>query len=300
VRASAFGPHKTSSGRLFATASLALIALAGAACHRNLPSEDVCFAEHVVPLLRDDCAACHTNGEYNVKIQGRPTDYDVLRIWVNPLYPDVGLIPLLLGDVESKDHPPVWKSGSRELQTLRAWIAEGAREGCGAPDGDADADVDADADADADSDADPDVEIEPDAEQEAEPFCGDGTCNGREDVERCPEDCPALCGDDLCTHDETVESCEADCLISFSEDIVPNIRYDCAPCHSMGQWNIELDGTVDDYPRVMAYVDVDNPEAVNGFLWWAAGGGVHPLSWREGGRDYVTFLNWVLQGAENN
>lgn len=292
----AFRPHRSLLPRRRSTSGLLLLALALAGCRRDLPREGVCFSEHIVPLLRDDCAACHTNGEYDVRLQGRSSDYEALRRWVNPLYPDVGLIPLLLGDVDTKDHPPIWKAGSREVEALRAWIAEGAREGCGAPDGDADGDADADADVEADADE----VLDADAEQEAEPFCGDGACNGREDVEDCPEDCPAVCGDELCTHDETVASCADDCLISFSGDVVPNIRYDCAPCHSMGQWNIELDGTVDDYPRVMAYVDVDEPEAVNGFLWWASGGGIHPMSWREGGRDYVTFLNWVLQGAQNN
>ena len=88
--------------------------------------------------------------------------------------------------------------------------------------------------------------------------------------------------------------------MSFAEDIVPSIRSDCAPCHRTGGWGVKLDGTVEDYPRVMVYVDVDDPEAMNGFLWWAAGGGMHPISWREGGTDYQRFLNWVLQGAENN
>ena len=46
------------------------------------------------------------------------------------------------------------------------------------------------------------------------PTCGDGTCNGDETCSSCPEDCgacPAECGDGICNGDETCSSCPEDC-----------------------------------------------------------------------------------------
>jgi hypothetical protein len=88
--------------------------------------------------------------------------------------------------------------------------------------------------------------------------------------------------------------------ISFAKQITPLNRTDCARCHALGQWNVKITGTVADYPEVMRYVDKSNPEAQNGYLWWAAGGGAHPILWSPGGAKYKLFLDWVRQGAKNN
>lgn len=89
---------------------------------------------------------------------------------------------------------------------------------------------------------------------------------------------------------------------SFSTDIVPLIRLDCASCHRGGQFGIQLDGELTDYPHVIDFVDLEEPEATDGFLWWAAGGtnaAFHEF-WTEESQEYVLFYHWVINGAENN
>jgi hypothetical protein len=48
-------------------------------------------------------------------------------------------------------------------------------------------------------------------------YCGDGSCNGDEECDTCPQDCgqcqppPPYCGDDKCNNGETCNSCSKDC-----------------------------------------------------------------------------------------
>lgn len=88
--------------------------------------------------------------------------------------------------------------------------------------------------------------------------------------------------------------------VSFSKQIVPLIKSDCSSCHYAGQHGVKLTGTTADYSEVMRYVDINNPEASYGFLWWASGGGGHPNKWPKGGTKYNLFLKWVKEGAKNN
>ncbi|MGC9042766.1 MAG: hypothetical protein ACP5KG_02795 [Myxococcota bacterium] len=88
--------------------------------------------------------------------------------------------------------------------------------------------------------------------------------------------------------------------VSFSAQIVPLVKTDCRSCHYAGQHGVKLTGTVSDYSEVMRYVDVNNPEAPYGFLWWASGGNGHPNKWPKGGTKYNLFLKWVNEGAKNN
>ncbi len=88
--------------------------------------------------------------------------------------------------------------------------------------------------------------------------------------------------------------------VSFSKQIVPLIKSDCSSCHYAGQYGVKLTGTTADYPEVMRYVDINDPEASYGFLWWAAGGANHPIKWPKGSTKYNLFLKWVKEGAKNN
>lgn len=127
-------------------------------------------------------------------------------------------------------------------------------------------------------------------------------------------------GDDGSTHDGSaqdtappdhhIDNADAYTPVSFSTDIVPMIFTDCRNCHRFCNWTNDcgqrccnLIGTVADYQDVMDFVDVNNPEAVHGFLWWADGGGcgyIHPVSWHSTGWQYQLFLRWVLEGAAEN
>jgi hypothetical protein len=45
--------------------------------------------------------------------------------------------------------------------------------------------------------------------------CPDGLCTGDEDVETCPDDCPAVCGDGHCTPEaEPYRTCPEDCCVA--------------------------------------------------------------------------------------
>lgn len=109
------------------------------------------------------------------------------------------------------------------------------------------------------------------------------------------ESCP-----DMDVHDasDTVDTSSPP-PVSFSQDIVPHIVFDCVSCHYRGQYGIKLEGTPEDYPEVMDYVNVDSPEDSEMF-YWVTGGGLHPVNWPEGSTAYNLFLDWVKQGAPNN
>ena len=232
-------------------------------CDQSLPTENVCFSETVVPLIRRDCAACHTNGEYAVRLQGSTDDYDDMSQYI--IGNDPNISPLLLWAAGLDEHPPIWSADSREHATVAAWISEGARATCGEP-ADADADADADIeDADIDEeDADNDSDVEADVEVDA-------------DIDEGPD------------------------LVSFADDISPRHRMSCRPCHYGGLTPPEINGDSGDYPLVITYVDKSDPEGVGGWLWHVSGGNpAHPISWPPGSPAYNLFLDWVLQGAEDN
>jgi hypothetical protein len=50
----------------------------------SYPSQNVCYDEHIVPLVKEDCATCHGNGEYHVRLEGLTDDYDELVGYVSP------------------------------------------------------------------------------------------------------------------------------------------------------------------------------------------------------------------------
>ena len=55
-----------------------------------------------------------------------------------------------------------------------------------------------------------------DATTAANPFCGDGACNGDESTANCGQDCGTQCGDGTCNGDEKSPNCPADCGSSCS------------------------------------------------------------------------------------
>lgn len=298
---------RTTSWAALLVIAAPLFTLLYIACSADTPHSNVCFADHVVPLVRSDCAPCHGNGEYDVELQGDPGDLEELERYISPFDPDDSL---LLDWAEGRDdHPPLWTSGSEARATMEAWIAQGGGEVCFNHDRFGQCRFDEDC---------PENFCRcDDGESVVARACAVdldtqvGTCAWRDN---CTEARFELCaveadGDADADGDGDVDAdadgdLDADAdgggEISFSDDIVPLLRFDCARCHSMGQWGVRIRGDVSDYDVVMNYVNVDAPEEENGFLWWAAGGGLHPISWPPSGTAYNLFLDWVEQGALNN
>ena len=110
--------------------SMALVLSLLTACPRapETPTSDVCFTDHVVPLMRRDCALCHYHGEYLVQIRGVEDDYGELMRYVRVEEPaDSSLLTWAAG---RKEHPVVWNSDDDEYATTLAWIQDGALRAC--------------------------------------------------------------------------------------------------------------------------------------------------------------------------
>ncbi|MBN2797644.1 MAG: hypothetical protein JXX28_00705 [Deltaproteobacteria bacterium] len=215
-----------------------------------------------------------------MRLEGEASDYDALLSYINVDSPEASAL-LAYADGLG-DHPPVWSEGSEERAAVLAWIAAGAPSSCEAT---AEEPVPCALDTDCPVVACPcaggDVAVQACEEGSA----GERTClSASTCVEETWEVCPVV----------------TDARLSFSADIVPSLRADCASCHGGGQHGVRLAGSTSDYAEVMRYVDVNAPEEDDSFLWWAAGGGRHPISWPPSGAGYSTFLLWVEQGAQNN
>jgi len=295
----------------------------------SLPQENVCFDETVVALVKRDCALCHSNGEYGVKLSGSNDDFDRLLKYVSVKNSANSiLLNYTIGDFE---HPPIWNDDSAEYKTVAAWIDEGARASCSFNDQYGDCRTDSDCpiinclcpdltmaetskcfvnsetglgtcptdvnchmeqfgacapDNAEDGDFELEQELEePDGDLDLEPETdGDDDLDTEPEIELEPE----------------IEEEATTQVVSFKTNIVPMLGSDCARCHAGGGWGVDLSGQTSDYSEVMRYVDLDDPEGNDSFLSWAAGQGRHPLLWRETGNKYQLFLQWVLQGAENN
>jgi hypothetical protein len=267
-------------------------------CDLDLPPSNVCYDEHVVPLIKEDCSACHENGEYRVRLEGLHSDHQELLRYVTPYEPDRSVL-LTWAAGEVKQHLPLWPRGSERSNTVAAWISEGATTKC--------FDRSRWGECRQDSDCSEVRCVCPDGTEASGGRCSvdeteHGTCARRD---TCTDPVFRLCeavapdGDADVDGDGDADG-DGGGPVSFADDIVPMLRWDCASCHYSGGWNVTLRGTVEDYDEVMRYVDLDDPEGEGSFLWWAAGGDAHPVSWRRGGEQYDLFLEWVLQGAENN
>lgn len=285
-----------------------LLAALTLSCDLAVPTTNVCYGEHVVPLIKDDCAICHGNGEYRVRLQGLPEDYDELLSYIAPFDPERSSI-LTWAEGSVGVHPPIWLSTNERYKTVSAWISEGASREC--------FDHEASGECRRDEDCAPVTCLCPDGEEHVASICtmdsdtARGTCMRRTD---CIEPSYGLCeasadgdadgdvdgdadADGDADGDVESDADEGDGIVSFENDIVTILRWDCASCHYNGGWNVRLRGDVSDYDEVMRYVDLEDPEGTGSFLWWAAGGRRHPISWPRGGDDYNLFLEWVLQGA---
>ena len=94
----------------------------------ELPDENVCYETHIVPLIERDCAICHENGEYNIKLAGKKGDYNKLQRYINYNAPeDSRLLAYTRGEL---NHPALYDKDYDEYKTLLAWINEGARQEC--------------------------------------------------------------------------------------------------------------------------------------------------------------------------
>jgi cytochrome c5 len=233
-----------------------------AACQGpDLPTDSVSFRHHVVPILKRDCAACHEQGEYRVKIRGDHTDYGrLVPFFVHLTSPASSR--LLLYAAGEANHPRLWPEDCREYATVLAWIAEGALEFPASNIGLEDVDTVGDLDAPAD--------------------LADTNDSGEEDV----------------TIEEVVPEITVP-AVSFANDLSPLHKKDCSMCHGAGQFGVTIKGLPVDYPVVMKYVDQGNP-GNSEWLKWAEGAYRHPLIWSTGSSPHQLFLQWVTEGATDN
>jgi hypothetical protein len=286
---------------------LPLLLLALACQPLDLPARNVCYGDHVVPLVRRDCAPCHENGEYNVPLAGDDGDLDEIRKWVMAGEPDSSLFLLYAAGAE--DHPIIWTEGSDERRTFAAWIQEGARATC--------FDIDDHGECRDDSDCArvscycPGTGPVAGTACYVNPTTDKGVCA---DQGNCTNPALGLCPiiePDL-VHDDVIEADTPDVIgldttqqdtgpppISFADEITPLHAMDCVVCHGNGGFGVKIKGTVDDHPVVMEYVNLANP-ASSEWLDWANGKGAHPINWPAGGPKYNLFLQWVEEGAKNN
>ncbi len=289
--------------RRTAAVAICLSALVYLACQRSVPSSNLCYDKHVVPLVKRDCAFCHENGEYGVTLVGNAGDFAELARYVQPYGGEKS--PLVDWARGKNNHPVLWDNGSDEQEAIVGWINEGARETC----------FDRDKHGECRDDSDclevscicPGGKVVSGQKCYVNPSTSKGTC-ARDD--NCDNPQLALCParpdagpppDGGVPDGSPVEPDQGPPLgVSFADDLTPLHKTDCARCHSMGQFNVKIDGTVADYSEVMRYVDANDPEGVDSYLWWSAGGGRHPISWPKGGPKYNLFLEWVKQGAKNN
>jgi hypothetical protein len=249
---------------------LCLLFVGLTACDLALPEANVCFSKHVVPLVQRDCAPCHGNGEYHVAMEGTIDDYAELSRLSWP--DDPHRSSLLAYAAGLNQHPVIWPASSGEYRSVAAWMTEGARLSCRPLPGDAG----------------------PDSLPAYDSGPAKGGVEGDAGFDGGPDGSAGNGADSRPKEGENEEK------ISFGQDIVPLLRRDCASCHSYGQYGIRIAGDTSDYAAVMGYVDLQNPEEYGGFLWWAAGGRRHPISWPRGGIPYNLFLQWVLEGGNEN
>ena len=282
------------------------------------PTFNSCFDENVRPLVERDCAFCHYHGEYGVTLRGLSSDYAELLRYSEPY--DSAHSPLLDWASGGMMHPVLWSKDGPEYRTLALWIDHGMKREC----------FDMQYFGECRFDADcfqvgclcPDMDfvsgrvcVKDPATRKgmcaigrncADPrfgFCRSGEQDGGLDGGLdAGSDAGIDAGLDAGQDEDAGTDAGADegPLVSFSTNIVPLLSSDCRRCHSAGQYGIRLLGTGSDYSEVMRYVDIDDPEGYDSFLWWSAGGAAHPNSWPKGGSRYNLFLEWVLQGALNN
>lgn len=206
----------------------------------------MCFTDQVVPLVRCDGASCHQRGEFGVQLGGTADDF---AEWVRYIHLDTPEESVLFQYAEGLgDHPVLWSAGSEELAMMLAWVEQGAAESCDA--------VDATVERTCESDT----------------ACETVICSctsGDVTFQRCGDEGTCLTDADCAREEYCGESEE----VTFSADVVPALRTDCASCHADGGHGVRISGAVSDYSTVMGYVDLDDPEGEDGFLWWTAGGG---------------------------
>jgi hypothetical protein len=274
---------------------LAALILGLAGCDPPAVGDNACFSKHVLPLVKDDCATCHSNGEYFVRLQGVSGDYPEVLRYVVPFRGEAS--PFLRWAAGLEDHPVVWWPGTVEYENVAAWIRGGAGPNC------FDHTLYGECRQAADCVPVPCAcpgQIEGDllAGCRRDDFTGRGRCARRDD---CAEVAALLCPDsDAGAGDGGVDGSGGPEAVSFTADIVPLLRRDCTPCHSYGRYGVALDGIPADFSEVMRYTDTADPEGSGSFLWWAAGGQAHPISWSTDSAEYQLFLTWVEQGALNN
>jgi len=288
----------------------------------DTPAVNACFERNVLPLVERDCSFCHFRGEYGVKLKGRQGDFQELMRYSLPY--DSSGSPFLAWASGAYMHPIIWPEDSDEYKTVASWIDTGMKRDC--------FDMTFFGDCRFNSDCLLVTCICPDFSMPMGQVCykdsntSKGTCARNEN---CADPKFGICkagvddggvddggmdagpdgydagGDQPDSGDTGYDGgydggADDGPQVSFSQNIVPLLYRDCRRCHSRGEYNVKITGTTSDYPEVMRYVDANDPEGYNSFLWWAAGGARHPVSWPKGGSQYNLFLTWVQEGARNN
>jgi hypothetical protein len=110
----------------------------------NNPIQNVSFSQHVLPILKNRCKACHVPASTKpvTKYAGTEFDYSggldlsayegdpASWIWVtdvvNVINPDLSVLLSKPSTGSSHAGGSFWEPGDPEYETVRAWIAEGA------------------------------------------------------------------------------------------------------------------------------------------------------------------------------
>ena len=91
----------------------------------DLPTKDVSFNQHIVPLIKYDCTPCHWAGENKIKLQGVKGDYERIKTYLVP--GDSHESKFLKYAHGFKQHPVLWQEGDDTYHTVSTWIEEGAK-----------------------------------------------------------------------------------------------------------------------------------------------------------------------------
>lgn len=283
----------------FALLSLILWAFAGCQVALELPDSNVCYDDHIKPLVKRDCAACHENGEWGVLLAGGDRDFPEIKRYVAPGEPDSSLF---LWYAEGFNHHPyIWGKTSQEYRTFAAWISEGANWTCGVAKDDLFGGYDAPTDAPEGDVTQPEmVEDAPSVDLLADLEPSDTPTDVAPDIHDGVPDLPP----DLPPDIPDVVPDLAPQPISFANDISPLHKTGCGSPGCHGGWTKpKIYGSPADYPTVMKYIDLSSEAAMEASAWeWASGQGKHKniSKWGKTGSSYLLFLQWVKEGAQNN
>jgi cytochrome c5 len=302
-------------------------------------ASQVCFEDHVVPILKRDCSACHENGEYGIRLRGEAADFEAIYpTWVSVEVPAESLLLKVaaLGRAipgAGNDHPVIWPADSEEYATVLAWVREGAllRANCG----DWGQCETADDCNPVDTCFCPDGSFPSGRVCAIEPATGEGTCA---QATTCTEPRFGLCAvppdtdihepEDVSIPDEAGSTELADVAaldlpaeavpeaieetkveLEVAAEVVENqvsFSGQITPLHKKDCSSCHFAGQY----KVKITGTVQDYDTVMKYVsvgspetsaWnWASGKGAHPAIWPKSRSKFELFVTWIEQGAKNN